>query len=305
MKYFIIGCALLLCNTADAQQAAPFFDSLHLISATAGLNRIDARFAFTEGPVADRQGRVYFTDQPNNRIWRYNLDGSLTEFKRESGRANGLDIDPQGNIIACADENDELWSITPEGRVTVLLSKVDGKKLNGPNDLWIDKKGGIYFTDPYYQRDYWTRKQPDMKGQYVYYLPKGTTQPVMVSDELVKPNGITGSADGKHLFVADIGDNKTYEFTINANGSLSNKKLFVAKGADGIVLDEKGNLYLTKGGVTVYNSAGIKIAYIPVPEETSNICFGGAQKNILFITARTSVYFVPMNVKGQQAIQGK
>ncbi|AHF14864.1 SMP-30/gluconolactonase/LRE family protein [Niabella soli] len=305
MKYILLGCTLFWCNILQAQEAPPFFDSLHIVSSTAGLNRIDARFAFTEGPVADRQGRVYFTDQPNNRIWRYNLDGGLTEFKRESGRANGLDIDRQGNIIACADENDELWSITPDGRVTVLLGKVDGKKLNGPNDLWIDKKGGIYFTDPYYQRDYWTRKQPDMKGQYVYYLPKGATQPVVVSDELVKPNGITGSADGKHLFVADIGDNKTYKFTINANGSLSNKKLFVPKGADGIVLDEKGNLYLTKGGITVYNPTGVKIAYIPVPEETSNICFGGAQKNILFITARTSVYFVPMNVKGQQAVQGK
>lgn len=283
----------------------PFFDSLHLVNSTAGLNRIAARFTFTEGPVADRQGRVYFTDQPNNRIWRYNLDGSLTEFKRESGRANGLDIDQQGNIIACADENDELWSITPDGRVTVLLGKVDGKKLNGPNDLWIDKKGGIYFTDPYYQRDYWTRKQPDIQGQNVYYLPKGAARPVMVSDELVKPNGITGSADGTHLFVADIGDNKTYRFKINPDGSLSQKKLFVPKGADGITLDEKGNLYLTKGGVTVYNPSGIKIAYIPVPEETSNVCFGGAHKNTLFITARTSVYFVPMNVKGQQPNQGK
>src|SRR5690606_4842798 len=139
---------------------------------------------------------------------------------------------------------------------------------------------------PYYQRDYWTRKEPEIEAQKVYYLPKGAAQPVAVADDLVKPNGITGSADGKHLFVADIGDHKTYRFSIGFDGSLSGKTLLAAQGSDGITLDERGNLYLTGNGVTVYDTAGRKIAYIPVPEKwTANVCFGGKKRNILFMTA--------------------
>ncbi len=195
-----------------------------------------------------------------------------------------MDIDAAGNIIACADENNEIWSIDTRGHIVkVLLGKVGGKKLNGPNDLWIDRKGGIYFTDPYYQRDYWTRTEPEIKEQNVYYLPKGATQPITVSSELVKPNGITGSADGRYLFVADIGDNKTYRFSINPDGTLSGRQLFVSQGSDGITLDNRGNLYLTGNGVTVYDAAARKIAYIPVPEKwTANICFG-ERKEIFFL----------------------
>ena len=300
MKYFfLIGWLLTGTYLAAQNEQQPFFDSLGIIAKEGEpLRKIADGFLFTEGPVADAQGRVYFTDQPNDRIWRYDLDGTLTEFKKKSGRANGLAIDANGNIIACADENNELWSITPQGKVKVILGKVGGKKLNGPNDLWIDKKGGIYFTDPYYQRDYWTRKAPDIKEQAVYYLPRGAQQPIVVSTELVKPNGITGSADGKYLFVADIGDDKTYKFLIREDGTLSEKTLFAAKGSDGITLDAKGNLYLTKGGVTVYDSTGHKIAYIPVPEGTSNICFGGKEHDTLFITARQGLYMLKTTVKG-------
>lgn len=285
-------------------QTTPFFDSTGIVASSfEGLMKIKQVFSFTEGPVADKDGKVYFTDQPNNRIWRYDPQTTvLWEFKKDAGRANGLDIDAKGNIIACADENNEIWSIDTRGHIVkVLLGKVDGKKLNGPNDLWIDRKGGIYFTDPYYQRDYWTRTQPEIKEQNVYYLPKGATQPIAVSNELVKPNGITGSADGRFLFVADIGDNKTYKFSINADGSLSDKQLFVSQGSDGITLDNRGNLYLTGNGVTVYDSTGKKIAYIPVPEKwTANICFGGKERNILFMTAGPSVYHLKMKVKGPE-----
>ncbi|MCF3107155.1 SMP-30/gluconolactonase/LRE family protein, partial [Niabella sp. CC-SYL272] len=147
------------------QPVTPFFDSLGIVAKDARLQKISDQFSFTEGPVADKAGNIYFTDQPNDKIWRYNLDGTLTEFLPASGRANGLDIDARGNIIACADAENQLWSITPAGKVTVLLRDVNGKKLNGPNDLWIDKKGGIYFTDPYYQRKYWTRTEPEIPQQ--------------------------------------------------------------------------------------------------------------------------------------------
>lgn len=303
MKYIFFALFVSLWVPALAQ-TAPFFDSTGIVASSfEGLMKIKQSFIFTEGPVADKDGKVYFTDQPNNKIWRYDPATTvLWEFKKDAGRANGLDIDVNGNIVACADENNEIWSIDRRGHlVKVLLGKVDGKKLNGPNDLWIDRKGGIYFTDPYYQRDYWTRTEPEIKEQNVYYLPKGATQPTVVSNELVKPNGITGSADGRHLFVADIGGNKTYRFLIGPDGTLSDKQLFVAQGSDGITLDNRGNLYLTGNGVTVYDATGKKIAYIPVPEKwTANICFGGKNRDILFMTAGPSVYFLRMKVAGSK-----
>jgi gluconolactonase len=303
MKY-LFSALLISLSAAAWSQTTAFFDSTGIIASNfEGLMKIKQAFSFTEGPVADKDGKVYFTDQPNNKIWRYDPQTTvLWEFKKDAGRANGLDIDAKGNIIACADENNEIWSIDTRGHIVkVLLGKVDGKKLNGPNDLWIDRKGGIYFTDPYYQRDYWTRTAPEIREQNVYYLPKGATQPITVSNELVKPNGITGSGDGKYLFVADIGDNKTYKFQINDDGTLSGKQLFVSQGSDGITLDNRGNLYLTGNGVTVYDRTGKKIAYIPVPEKwTANICFGGKNRDILFMTAGPSVYYLKMRVKGDK-----
>ena len=296
---FLTG--ILFLNIAlNAQQPdGALFDSMGIIAKGAALEKVSAQFSFTEGPVADRSGAIYFTDQPNNKIWRYNLNGTLTEFKSASGRANGLDIDARGNIVACADEHNEIWSITPSGAVTVLLTDLGGKKLNGPNDLWIDKKGGIYFTDPYYQRNYWTRTGPDIDQQNVYYLPRGARQPRVVTAELVKPNGIVGSADGRLLYVADIKDNKTYRFSVNRDGTLSGKMVFVARGADGITLDEKGNLYLSGNGITVFDPSGRQIAHIPVPEKwTANVCFGGRNRDVLFMTAGTSIYTLRMQVKG-------
>lgn len=297
LGFFLLSVAVLSAQTAD--QA--FFDSTGIVASRfEPLMKIQQEFVFTEGPVADKDGKVYFTDQPNNKIWRYDPETTvLWEFKKDAGRANGLDIDAEGNIIACADENNEIWSIDQRGfMVKILLKKVNGKKLNGPNDLWIDKKGGIYFTDPFYKRDYWTNQEQEIKEENVYYLPKGAVQPVAVATDLVKPNGIVGSANGKHLFVADIGDKKTYRYKIEEDGSLSGRKMFVEQGSDGLTLDNRGNLYLTGKGVTVYDWAGKKIAYIPVPEKwTANLCFGGKNRDILFITAGPSVYYLKMNVK--------
>lgn len=116
----------------------------------------------------------------------------------KTGRSNGLYVDAKGNLLACADAENELWSINPTTKqVTVLLKSYQGKRFNGPNDLWVTPKSGIYFTDPLYPRDYWTHKMPELAGQHVYYLPKGTGQPRIADSTLVKPNGIVGSPDGK------------------------------------------------------------------------------------------------------------
>ena len=130
-----------------------------IIADGAKLQLISDQFSFTEGPAVDKDGNVYFTDQPNNRIWEYSTDGKLSVFLENAGRSNGMYFDKDGNLITCADEHNQMWSIAPDGKVTVLLTEFEGVHFNGPNDLWIDKKGGIYFTDPYYQRDYWTRQK--------------------------------------------------------------------------------------------------------------------------------------------------
>jgi gluconolactonase len=260
---------------------------------------ISNAFKFTEGPASDKEGNIYFTDQPNNRIMKYDTDGKLSVFLENAGRSNGMYFDAKGNLVTCADEENQIWSISMDKKVTVLLKDYKGKKLNGPNDLWIDKEGGIFFTDPYYQRDYWTRKKSDLDGQKVYYLPKGKSTPIVVDEMLKQPNGIIGSSDGKSLFVADLGDNKTYKYSIGKKGTLLNRTLFINQGSDGMTLDSEGNLYLTGKGVTVYNPAGEKIKQIDIPAKwTANVCFGGKNKDILFITASESLFKLQMNVKG-------
>jgi gluconolactonase len=259
---------------------------------------ISRQFSFTEGPATDKKGNVYFTDQPNNKTWKYSTDGSLSVFL-DKGRANGLYFDKKGNLVACADEENQLWSITPRGEITVLMKDYKGKKVNGPNDVWVHPKGGLYFTDPYYQRSYWTRKQPEVEGEKVYYLHKNQTEPIPVAENLQKPNGIIGTPNGKHLYVADIKGNKTYKYSINANGTLSEGVLFAEMGSDGMTIDNKGNVYLTGNGVTVFNPLGTKIAHIKIPERwTANVTFGGAKRDKLFITASQGIYTLDMQVKG-------
>ena len=284
----------------NAQQAKEeIFDSLKLIGTKAKLIKVSGQFTFTEGPAVDKKGNIYFTDQPNDKIWKYDINGKLSMFMDKTGRSNGLYFDKNGNIISCADNKDELWRISPDKKVTVLLSNYDGHRLNGPNDLWIDAKGGIYFTDPYYQREYWDRKQPEIDGQKVYYLAKGKKEAVIVGDQLKQPNGIVGTPDGKTLYVADIGDWKMYKYHINEDASLSDRELLFPQGSDGMTLDNKGNIYVTGKGVTIYNKDGVKIGHIPVPGDwTANVCFGGRDRKTLFITAKESVYIIKMNIKG-------
>ncbi len=259
---------------------------------------ISNQFSFTEGPAVDKYGNIFFTDQPNDKIWKFDTNGELSVFLDKTGRSNGMYFDKKGNLITAADENNQFWSISPNKKVTVLLDNYHGKRFNGPNDLWIDKKGGIFFTDPYYQRPYWERKKPDMADERLYYLPKGEKEAFVVDSNLVRPNGIIGSANGKNLFVADIKDNKTYKYDINRNGSLSNRRLFAPMGSDGMTIDNKGNLYLTGQGVTVFDPDGKKILNIPLPGWTANVCLGGANRDILFITSSKSVYTLQMRVKG-------
>lgn len=268
----------------------------------AELKLVSAGFEFTEGPAADARGDVYFTDQPNDRILKWSAaTGAIEPFMKPSGRANGLHFEPNGALLACADEMGELRRVdVTTGRFTVLVDGFGGKLLNGPNDVWPHPKGGIYFTDPFYKRPYWkNRETPDQEKQRVFLLPKGANIPLVADDTLVQPNGIIGTPDGSRLFIADIGDRKTYVYQIAGDGSLKDRRVFCGMGSDGMTLDSQGNLYLTGKGVSVFDKDGNALGNIPVPESwTANITFGGKDGRTLFITAMDSVYTLEMSVTG-------
>ncbi len=296
-KYFLTCLFMALMLVSGYNQDALNNDIVVAKGATPHL--IASNFSFTEGPAADAKGNVYFTDQPNDRIMLWKTDGTLTEYMKGAGRSNGLFFDKKGNLMSCADEHNQLWQIDQNKNVTVLIKDFEGKRLNGPNDLWIHPGGGIYFTDPYYKRDYWDHSTQEITQQRVYYFDPMQNKIKIVADDMVRPNGIIGTHDGKTLYVADIGGQKTYVYQINSDGSLSGKKLFYELGSDGMTIDKKGNVYLTGKGVTVVDHTGHKIAQIPIDAPwTANVTFGGKNRKTLFITASKSVYTLDMKVKG-------
>lgn len=264
------------------------------------LEQISEAYSFTEGPAVDSDGNVYFTDQPNNQILKWSIDGTISVFMDSCGRSNGLYFDNKGNLLACADEHNQIWSINVKTKeVNVLVDQFNGLTLNGPNDLWSDSKGGIYFTDPFYKREYWTDSSRVAMKENVYYLSPNRVSIVVVDSNLVKPNGIIGTTEGRILYVSDIGAGRTYSYHMNDDGTLSNRRLFCKMGSDGMTIDDKGNVYLTNKGVTVFNLKGEQIAHIDIDEEwTANVTLGGPERNILFITAMNSVYTFRLNVKG-------
>jgi gluconolactonase len=263
------------------------------------LQKLASDFLFTEGPTCDTNGDVFFTDQPNNRIMEWSVDGKLSTFMQPAGRANGMYFDGKGNLIACCDEHNELWSIAPDKKVTVLIKDFQGKYLNGPNDVWVAPNGAMYITDPFYKRTWWDHSTMALTNEEVFYLSPDRKNLTRVTDDLKKPNGITGTPDGKTLFVADIEADQTWRYDILPDGSLTNKTLFCTKGSDGMTIDEAGDLYLCGHGVTVFDKTGKQIERIDVREPwTANVSFGGKGHNMLFITASKSLYSIQLRVKG-------
>lgn len=269
-----------------------------LVQENAEIELISSQFSFTEGPAADAFGNVYFTDQPNDKIYVWNWKtNKIEEFLEKTGRANGTFFDQKGNLLTCSDENGEIWKINEDGVAEVLTTSFEGKRLNGPNDLWVDEKNGIYFTDPLYVRDYWKNFQQEIPEKNLYY--RNSDGKITKLDTFTQPNGIVGSQKLKKLYVSDIDANKIYMYDIQGDGKLTNKKLFCNLGSDGMTLDNLGNLYLTGKGVTVFNKNGVQIHHISVPENwTANVTFGGENFSTLFITASKSVYTLKMNVSG-------
>lgn len=271
-----------------------------VIAPGAQVEKLAGDFIFTEGPASDAQGNVYFVDQDNNRIMKYDTSGKLSTYMQPSGYANGMTFDEKGNLIACADEKNEMWSIeVATKKATPLFNSYEGKLLNGPNDVWVHPQTGrLYFTDPYYARKWWNRG-PKENPEAVYVYSRADKKMTRLIEDMVQPNGIIGTPDGKKLYVADIRGRKTFVFDIAADGTLTNRQLFVESGSDGMTIDSDGNIYLTTGPtVQVFSPSGQKLDSINVPENPANVCFGGKDKQTLFITARTGLYAIKMRVHG-------
>jgi gluconolactonase len=291
LLFFAVLAASVVASAALAQT---------VVAPGAQLQKLSGDFAFTEGPTCDKSGNVFFTDQPNNRIMEWSTDGKLSVFMQPCGRANGMYFDAGGNLIACCDEKTALWSISPDKKVDVLVSDYQGKYLNGPNDVWISPvTGNLYITDPYYQRSWWDHTTMALPNEEVYFLSADHKTFKRLTDDLQKPNGITGTPDGKKLFVSDIGAQQTWSYDIQPDGSITNKTLFCKLGSDGMTIDEAGNIYITGHGLTVFDKTGQQIEHIPIHENwTANVCFGGVDRQTLFITASKSLYSIRIRYKG-------
>jgi gluconolactonase len=267
------------------------------------VEKLHGDFAFTEGPAVDREGNVFFTDIPNNRIHRWDREGRLTVFREPSGHANGLMFLGTGELAAC-EMDGRVVAISADGSmIREIAAMHDGERFNAPNDLVIDRQGGIYFTDPHF-------RAPDPLPQgttAVYYVPPGG-EPRRLLDDLKAPNGVILSPDEKTLYVIPSQQEEMMAYTVEAPGMLGEGRVFCrlvqaegqsGGGGDGLTVDTQGNLYITSGlGLQVFNPDGELLGIIELPEQPANVTFGGPENKTLYVTARTSLYAVPMSAQG-------
>jgi gluconolactonase len=272
-----------------------------LVAPNAAAVKLVGDCAFTEGPAYSPTGLLLFSDIPNERIVRVDLDGSSSDFMKPSGKSNGLMFDAAGNLYACQGGARRVVKIsTIDGKVEPLATMYEGKKLNSPNDLALDQHGGLYFTDPRYG-DEKDKEQPVMGVYYISAAGKITR----VIDSLQRPNGILVANDGKSLYVAEPNKGELYHYPLSGPGQVGPGKLIFTGdkqldggGPDGMALDVDGRVYTTYNGITVLSADGSLIGRIPVPEHPANCKFGGPDGKTLYITARTSLYSVQMQVAG-------
>lgn len=267
-------------NSNDGKNNVDFSQDLQMVT-------VSGLYQFAEGPVESPDGSVFFSDINAGKIYKWSTDGSVNVYFQGLNMPNGLALDASGNLIVCEGGNGRVISIDSTGSVSVVADQYNGIRFNEPNDLWIDPWGGIYFTDPAFN------SPVVQQGENVYYISPDRGQIIRVIDNLVKPNGIEGTSDGLKLFVADWGANLTYSYNINSDGSLSDRRLIVASGSDGLTLDAAGNLYLTvPNQVNIYDPSGKLLREIHITENPTNLTFAVLNDLTLFITARTAVYTV-------------
>jgi len=291
--------ALLFAATLAAQEPIPG------IGPKGPATKVAGGFGFIEGPAADGQGNLYFSDIPNARIHKLDAQGKVTVFREKSNKSNGLMVDGKGRILAC-EMDGAVVALSADGQGReVLADQHNGKPLNAPNDLVIDKNGGIYFTDPMYGA-----KAPLPQGKTcVYYLPKGG-KPVRLLDNLPNPNGVILSPDEKTLYVIPSSQRQMMAYPVEAPGKLGAGRVFCElaqrrpggnSGGDGLAVDVQGNLYITaETGVQVWSPAGKLLGTLVFPEQPANCDFGGPGNKTLFATARTGLYQVELEIPGHR-----
>lgn len=286
-----------------AQPASP--EPIPGIGPSGPITRLHSDFKFTEGPAADAQGNLYFTDVPAGLILKSDAMGKLTTFLEDSRGCNGLMVDGQGRLLACQGGEGRVIAIDVATKeVAPRADKHNGKRFIQPNDLVVDRGGGVYFTDPVIGRG----DRPQDRQAVYYAAPDGTATRLI--DDLLYPNGVILSPDEKTLYVVPSGSVDVMAYAIEAPGKIGPGRVLAAlqqttatfpKGGDGLTIDTKGNLYVTvpaASSIQVITYEGKTLGMIPIPEQPSNCTFGGPDRKTLFVTARKSVYSMPMEATG-------
>ena len=263
---------------------------------------VESERSKAEGPVSDGEDGVYFTNPYDMKVYHWAPDTGLTVHTEAFRGPNGLDYTADGSLIACEAYNRRIAALHSDNSVTILAETFDGKKFNEPNDVFVDAKDGIYFSDPYFHVHYDPLEQ-DAHG--VYYILPDRSGVILVEGDLEDPNGIHTTPDGKRLYIIDSREQKTYVYTVQPDGTLTDREVFVPWGLDGLTVDERGNVYLTGAGndIRVYNSSGEQIGAITVAIKkghTANACFGGPDNKTLFITAGNSLFSLDMRIRGMR-----
>ncbi len=282
--------AVLLFLALASVTVAQTFSDFHI-------ERVAANYSFTEGPVWSREGFLLFSDIPTDRIIKLTPGEGNSVFREKSNGANGNAIDEKGRVYSCESRTRRVVRSDKKGSIEVLAEKWQGKRLNAPNDLAVTKNGHVYFTDPAFgsQSD---SRELDFYGVY-HIPPKGEME--LIAKPKGRPNGIALSPNGKTLYVANSDEHNVRAYDIEKNGSVTNERVLISNISgvpDGLKTDEKGNLYIAAKHLEIYNAEGKFIREIEIPETPSNVAFGDADLQGLYVTARTSVYRIRLDVKG-------
>jgi len=289
----------------DLQDVVTRIDNVNLLPAdpplkgilapNASVKKLAGDFKFTEGPAWDRwNGVLYFSDIPPNRIIAY-AEGQARVAREYTGQTNGLMFDGERKLVACENAGRKVSRDVLSENPEIVADKWEGKRLNSPNDLWLDQHGGIYFTDPRYSLP----GELEQEKESVYYIAADKTVSRIIKD-LVKPNGIALSPAGEYLYVLDNGSDRLYRYPIEGPGRIGpGKRIAYVTHPDGMSVDREGRLYITTyRGITILQGDGRWLGLLDVPEHPANCTFGGKEYETLFITARTSLYGIEMATRG-------